>query len=224
MKKLISITLALAIGLVLALSADSSAADQKGSGFLGNYYKKLQPGPKGGAEMRWLKPGTDFSKYDKVMLESVVFYFAPDSEDKSIDPAVLKDLSDAFNLELVNALKDKYPIVSEPGPDVVRIRIALTGITQSRPVLSGVTTVMPVGLAVSVVKKGATGAWTGSGATGAELMAIDTASNEVVAVGQDKQTAGFASRFSKYGSANEAFKFWAGRIRIFLDEAHGVKK
>jgi hypothetical protein len=224
MKKLISITLALAIGLVLALSADSSAADQKGSGFLGNYYKKLQPGPKGGGEMRWLKPGTDFSKYNKVMLESVVFYFAPDSKDKSIDPELMKGLSDAFNLELVNALKDKYPIVSEPGPDVVHIKIALTGITQSRPVLSGFTTVMPVGLAVSVVKKGATGAWTGSGATGAELMAIDTASNEVVAVGQDKQTAGFTSRFSKYGSANEAFKFWAGRIRIFLDEAHGVKK
>ena len=48
-------------------------------------------------------------------------------------------------------LKDKYPIVTEPGPDVVRIKIALTGNKQSRPVLSGVSAVVPVGLAVSTI-------------------------------------------------------------------------
>jgi hypothetical protein len=36
--------------------------------------------------------------------------------------------------------------------------------------------------------------------------------------------AGFTDRFSKYGSAEEAFKFWAGRMKVFLDQAHGVKQ
>jgi hypothetical protein len=223
MKKALSMAMVITIGLVLALSADSYAASEKSTGFLGNYAKKLQPGPEGGVKSRWLKPGTDFAKYDKVMLDSVVFYFDPASDDKGIDPEVMKELSDAFNLELVNALKDKYPVVSEPGPDVVRIKIALTGVKQSRPVVSGVTSIVPVGLAISVVKKGTTGAWSGSGATGAEFLAFDSASEEVIAAAQDKQTAGFTERFSKYGSANEAFKFWAGRIRTFLDQAHGVK-
>jgi hypothetical protein len=55
------------------------------------------------------------------------------------------------------------------------------------------------------------------------MMAIDTTNNEVIAVARDEQTAAFTERFSKYGSADEAFKFWAGRIRAFLDQAHGVQ-
>jgi hypothetical protein len=36
------------------------------TGFLGEYYKNLEPAPNGGiAKLRWLKPGVDFSKYKK---------------------------------------------------------------------------------------------------------------------------------------------------------------
>jgi hypothetical protein len=90
--------------------------------------------------------------------------------------------------------------------------------------LSAVTTVVPIGLGISLIKKGATGAWTGSGATGAELMAIDSMSGDVIAVAQDKKTAGFTERFSKWGSAEDAFKFWGERLKLFLDQAHGVKQ
>ena len=48
--------------------------------------------------------------------------------------------------------------------------------------------------------------------------------NEVIAVAKDQQTAGYFKRFSKLGSAKEAFKYWAERIKTFLDEAHGEKK
>jgi len=224
MKRSIRLATIAVLSLALAMTAISCASFSKQSGFLDGYYKNLQPGPEGGAKERWLKPGVDFSKYTKVMLDSVVFYFAPDSDDKGIDPEQMKELSDAFNKELVTALKGKYPIVADPGPDVVRIKIALTGIKQSRPVLSGISSITPPGIVISTVKKVSTGSWSGSGATRAELMAIDTMSNEVIAAGVDEQTAGFTERFSKYGSAEEAFKFWAERIRAFLDQAHGVKQ
>jgi hypothetical protein len=203
-------------------SASTSATPVK-KGFLEGYYSNLQPGPEGGAKQRWIKPGVDFSKYNKVMLDSMVFFFADDSEYKGIDPEELKTLSDGCNLAIVNALKDKYPIVSEPGPDVVRLKVALTGLEQSNPVLSGVTSVVPIGLGISVVKKGATDAWTGSGATTAEFMALDSTTNTVIAVAQDEQTAGFTERFSKYGFTEEAFKFWGERVRLFLDQVHGVQ-
>ncbi len=45
-------------------------------------------------------------------------------------------------MALVNALNDNYPIVAEPAPDVVRLRFAITDLKQSRPVLSGVTSVL----------------------------------------------------------------------------------
>jgi Protein of unknown function (DUF3313) len=226
--------LAVVMGIALltfTFSCASTSAPSKGAaaeaqkvGFLGDYAKNLQPGPEGGAKMRWLKPGVDFAKYNKVMLDSVIFFFADQSEYKGIDPQAMKELADACDLQVVNALKGTYPIVAEPGPDVVRIRFAITDLEQSRPVLSAVTTIVPIGLGISLIKKGATGAWTGSGATGAEVMAIDSMSGDVIAVAQDKKTAGFTERFSKWGSAEDAFKFWGERLKLFLDQAHGVKQ
>jgi hypothetical protein len=210
--------------IALAMLFTACASVQKPSGFLDGYYKDMTPAP--GLEgnwMRWVKPGVDFSKYDKLMLDGVVFYLSPDSQDKGIDPDIMKDLADTFNLDMVNAVKDKYPIVAEPGPDVMRIKFALTGIKQSRPVLSGATTIIPAGLAISVVRKETTGAWSGSGATGSEVMVIDSITKDVIAVVQTEYIAGFTERFTKYGSAKDAFQFWAGRLRYLLDKAHGVK-
>jgi len=191
--------------------------------FLGKYYDVLGPGPSEGAQKRWLKPGTNFGKYNKVMLESVVFYLADDAAYKGIDPQVMKDLADNFNVTVVNALKDKYPIVSQPGPDVMVLRPAITDLEQSRPVLSGITSVVPIGLGVSIIKRSATGAWTGSGTTGLAMIVLDSMTKDVIAVAADEKAAGFTERFSKYGSAEEAFKFWAQRLRTFMDEAHGAK-
>jgi len=205
--------------LCAALISCASTAEQ--TGFLDGYYQNLEPGPKGGARERWLKPGVDYSKFDRVMLDSVVFYFDKNSDDAGIDPGQMKELADTFHKDLLDALKDRYPIVTEPGPGVIRYKIALTGIRQSRPVLSGVSTIIPVGLAASTVKKGATGSWVGSGATSMELLAIDTETNEVIAAGRDEQTAGFTERFSRYGSADAAFKFWAERLRLMMDKLHG---
>jgi hypothetical protein len=210
------------IGLSLALAGCASGPKQ--SGFLGDYYSNLGPGPKDGVKYRWLKPGVDFSKYNKLMIDSVVFYYAPDSEDKGIDGEQMKELTDAFNTELVTALKDSYPIVAEPGPDVARLRIALTNVKKSKPVVSAVTSIVPVGIGISVIKKGAGGSWSGSGATSAEFMALDSTTNDVIAVAEDEQTAGYLERFSRLGSAKDAFKYWAERIKLFMDEAHGVKK
>jgi hypothetical protein len=220
----------LLIGLMLLASCASTGERKTAevthakAGFLEGYYEKLGPGPKDGAKLRWLKPGVDFSRYEEFMIDSVVFFLADESEYKGIDGNEMKELTDAFNLELANALKDKYPIVSEPGPDVIRVRIAITNVKLSKPVLSGVTSIIPIGLGVSLIKKGATGAWTGSGEIGVELLAIDTMTNEVIAAAQDERTAGFTQRFSTLGSAKDAFKFWAGRVRTFFDNVRDAKK
>ena len=217
------------IGLALMVFVTSCAstklaADQQKDGFLGDYYKDLAPGPEGGAKMRWLKPGTDFAKYNKVMLDSVVFFLAKDADYKGVDPQEMKELADGFNLQIVNALKDKYPIVAEPGPDVVRIRFAVTDMRPSNPAVSGISSVVPIGLGVSLAKKGASGSWAGSGATSAEIMAVDSTTSEVIAVAQDEKSAGFTDRFSKWGSANEAFKFWGERIVLFLNGSRSAKQ
>lgn len=234
MKKTVKAVLAMGIGLAFAggiiscattgSQTPEAAPKPQKTGFLGEYAENLAPGPEGGAKMRWLKPGVDFAKYNKLMLDSVIFFFADDSEYKGIDANELKELADGFNLQLVTTLKERYPIVAEPGPDVLRVRIAITDLKQSRPGLSGISTVVPIGLGVSILKKGATGSWAGSGSTSAELMALDSLSNDVIAVARDDRSAAFTERFTKWGSAEEAFKFWSERIKLFLDNARGAKQ
>jgi hypothetical protein len=216
--------LAVLMGAVLLASVISCASTPKETGatFLGDYAKNLQPGPKDGASERWLKPGVDFSKYNKIMLDHVVFFFADDSENKGIDTSELNEIANQCNLALVNALKESYPIVTEPGPDVVRIRFAITDLKQSRPVLSGVSSVLPVGLGISLVKKGATGSWTGSGVTKGAVMALDSMTDEVIAVARDDYSAKFTERFTKWGSVEEAFRFWGERLKQFIHDYSGI--
>jgi hypothetical protein len=194
------------------------------TGFLGEDAKNLTPAPEGGiATLRWLKPGVDFSKYKKVMVDYVVFALADDSEYKAIPGDEMKELGDAASLALVNAIREKYPVVAEPGPDVSRLRMAIVGLKQSNPVISGITSVIPVGLGISIIKKGAVGAWSGAGATQAEAMILDSMTNEVLAVGYLEYTAGFTERFTKWGSVEDAFKYWGEKGSAAVEALQSAK-
>jgi hypothetical protein len=212
MMNAIRMMLSVVLCLVLTASIAFAAEDFTRSGFLGNptVYDLLKPGESGG--YRWLKPGVDLKKYNKFMVDSVIFFLADKADYKGIDPQEMKELCDDFNKVLVAAFKDKLPIVAEPGPNVARVRFAITNVQPSRPGVSAVTSIVPVGLGVSVVKKGATGGWVGSGETAAELIILDTATNEIIAMGAIKRAAEFDERFSKWGSAHEAFKFWSEKL------------
>lgn len=225
MKKAAKVLCAVLIGLVFMIS--SALGDEiTFSGFLGNktVYDRLKHSAGGGAKFRWFNPGVEFKKYNKFMVDSVIFYLANDADYKGIDPQDMKDLADSFNKELVSAFQGKYLIVAEPGPDVARIRIAITNIKPSKPGVSAVTSIVPVGLAVSVTKKNVTGGWTGGGEMCAEMIVLDSSTNNAIVMAVDQQQAAFASRFSKWGSVNDSFKFWSERIVMFIDYAKGIKR
>lgn len=222
----IMMVMIIAIGLLVMQVSAVFADDIPFSGFFGNkaIYEQLKPGGKDQAKLRWVNKVADPKKYNKYMVDSVIFFFADNADYKGIDPQEMKELADAFNKELVAAFKDKYPIVAEPGPDVLRIRIAITNIKQSRPGLSVVTSIIPVGLGVSLLKKGATGGWSGSGQICAEFMGIDSATNDIVMLGIDQRKAEFEQRFTKWGSANDAFKLWSEKIVELIDHSKGITR
>lgn len=208
---------------MMLLASCATTAPPTRTGFLGEYSKKLQPVPDDKTRTRWFKPGVDFTKYNKFMVDYVVLALAEDSEYKGINGDEMKKLGDAASLAMVNAIKEKYPVVSEPAPDVMRVRTAIVGLKQSNPIISGITTVIPVGLGISVISKGTSGSWTGSGLTQAEILVIDSMTNEVLAAGTDEYTAGFTERYTKWGSVEDAFKFWAERGVKALDNLKAKK-
>jgi hypothetical protein len=215
-------TVVMGIILVSFITTYASAGSQK-TVFLGDYYNKMTPGAKGEAKLRWIKPGVDFSKYKKVMVDYVIFAFSEDAEYKGIDANEMKKLGDEASLALINSIKEHFTVVSKPGPDVLRVRTAIIDLKPSKPGLSAITTVVPVGLGISLFKKGATDSWTGSGATEAEMMVLDSMTNEVLACGHDIKTADFDERFSKWGATEDAFKFWGDRFSKRVENLSKVK-
>jgi hypothetical protein len=216
--KLLSFTI---ISLCLAAGcAGQKMAVKSYSGFLGDY-SKLETGPEGGIDQRYINPGVDFSKYNKVMLDQVRFYFKDDAENKGIDPDEMKELSNSFNRAMIDALGSAYPLTAKPGPNVMRLRMAITDIELPNRAINAVSTVLPVGLAISTVKSGVTGKGTGCGEISMEFQALDSQTNQVLAEGVDRRSGGKIDSMTKFGTADEAFKFWAQRLRTKLDELRG---
>ena len=62
--------------------------------------------------------------------------------------------------------------------------------------------------------------WSGSGATAGELVVFDSMTQDVIAATKDKRTFGLKEKFTRWGSAEDAFQFWAERLKSFMDKVH----
>jgi hypothetical protein len=85
------------VGIFLSAAvAQAKLKPKEYSGFLVDY-SQLKPGPRGGVAMVYRKKGVDFKKYNKIMLDHVVFYLKEDAENKGIDPVEMAELSKKFH-------------------------------------------------------------------------------------------------------------------------------
>ncbi len=208
------------ICFALTVATGCATKQVKHSGFLENY-PEFKLGPKGGADFVYMKEGVDFKRYNKIMMDHVVLYFKDDAKYKGIHPEELNEMSDAFHKAIADNLEGAYPLVVEPGSDVMRLRFAITDVVASKPGMGTIATVMPIGLALSTIKKGATGTHTGVGQASIEVEILDSMTNERIAVAIDTKPGGKIEGFSKWGAVKGAFEFWAKRLRHWLDETHG---
>jgi len=220
MKNTLKIIFVLGISFVLAMTTGCATQKTAHSGFLENY-PVFEQGPKGGVDFVYLKKDVDFRSYDKVMMDHVVFYFSDSAKYKGIHANELKEVADTFHKAFAEALANAYPLVDKPGPGVLRIRTAITDLVPSKPGLSGVTTVIPIGLAISIVKSGAGGGHTGVGQASMEVEFLDSMTNERIAAAVDTKPGDKLEGFTKWGAAKGGFEFWAKRLKTWLDQIHG---
>ena len=76
-------------------------------------------------------------------------FLTPNPDYKGMQPDAMKRMTDAFRMEFVGALASGYQVVNQPGPDVLRVRIAITGVQPTSPAL-GVTDFIPIKALFSV--------------------------------------------------------------------------
>jgi hypothetical protein len=116
---------------VLALLAGPAAAQQN-SGFLADY-SKLAPAADNPNSSLWVSKDFDFKPYHKILLDQVEVFVSPTSEYQGASPDVLKGMADRFTASFKKALQPGYQLVDKPGPGVLHIRLAITGVNLVRP-------------------------------------------------------------------------------------------
>jgi hypothetical protein len=184
--------------------------------------------------MCWRRPDVDWKKYDKVMIERIQVMLKPGSEQNGIDPTDLKTLVDYFHGALVKALQPQMQIVDQPGPGVIRMRVALTDLVPTSVGESVLGTAVPYGFVAEAGSGVATGRPAGStpylGETGIEVQFRDGATGQILGECRDTEigrkyasdmnagvtgaaqtwASGYMNSFQSWSYAKDAFDKWAG--------------
>ncbi len=235
------------LALPMAATAETALAesttelmfgDYQAVGFLSDYSKiSKTKNPDGSFEYK--DTTVDYGTYDKLFVDRIKIFFKDDSDYKGIDPDELKFLTDYFYQAIQKAVGDAYPMVTEPGPDVLRLRIAVTDLVPNKPEASLVTLAVLfawVADAGSGVATGETGSTVFTGHATVEVEALDSVSSEQLVAfieteagkkynwthGITKGVTGYMNAYSKWNYTKQAMDDWAYLLRVRLDAAHGI--
>jgi hypothetical protein len=207
-------------GLVLSLAACATTRQTRSverSGFLGDY-SQLQEGEKGEAQLVYVNPEAEFSGYQAVMLDSVTFWYT--SEASRLTAEDEQRLTDHLYAALHKELAQDYKIVDRSGPGVMRLRAAITEAKGARVVGNAVTSIVPQLRMLSTVGGMAadTAALVGKVGVEAELSDSLTGQRLLAAVDERAGTKTIRGGLAKWSHVEEAFDFWAKRVRERLSQ------
>lgn len=218
-------------------AAAPTLGDYATKGFLSDYSKLAPEGDDSNAYV-YVDSTVDFTPYKKLLVDRIKVWYKSDSDYKGIDPDDLKALTDYFHQAIVKAVGDDYPMVDEPGPDVLRVRIAVTDLVPNKPEASVVTLVVPfawVADAGSGVAKGETGSTSFTGEATIEMEAMDSVSSQQVGAYIERQVgkkynwthgvsegvSDYMKAYSKWDYTKKAMDTWAQKLKKRLDELEG---
>jgi hypothetical protein len=206
---------------LIGACATMQARSTTKSGFLGDY-SQLKEGGDGKALLVYIDPKADFKAYKRVIVEPVKLYA---SSEHSMDNVALEDRQKLLNYAdaaIREHLAKDYAIVREPGPGVMRLRLALTEADSSYVVLDTVSTVLPIGLALAGLQTAATGSCSFVGSAGAEAELQDSQTGKRLMAAVDRRVGGKMTgqgdKFDEWRTVKNAVDYWADRLQTRLAE------
>lgn len=147
---------ALLVVLLMAGCASKTAKPEEFSGYLGNYDKLTEATDEQGHKvLRYVNPNLKRGRYTKIIVDDIVFYppvdeaaLAEADPNGQINKEALMKIRDYANEALRREVGKVLTLTNQPGPDTVRIRIALTGVSTSTEALAFYEYI-PVGLVIA---------------------------------------------------------------------------
>ena len=112
--------------------------------------------------------------------------------------------------------------MDRPGPGTLRLRIAVTDARGTKPVADTLSTVVPVGLAISALERVALGKTLTTGSVRIEAEALDAQTGARLAAMVDERVGakitGRLDKWKKWQDVRDAFDYWGARMRGTLRE------
>jgi hypothetical protein len=224
----------LAIVAALALTGCAATKQPRGplstpvqqSGFLKDQYPLMQEGAEGKALLVYRNPKIDSlttNSYDKILLDSVRVYFAPESKMKDVPKEDLQNLANRFSAELEQNLSKDYKLVDKPEPNTMRISFAISD-AQATSTTAHALSFIPIPLGVPGAKFAmlkskelATGKPVFAGEVMMEYKIEDAQSGEVYYAAVDRRVGGrLGGGWKSWSDAEQAFRYWAEKVRYGL--------
>jgi hypothetical protein len=221
-----AVTTAIALALTLTPQQDLRAADDDIPEFT---HDGLQRVIDSKAALAYIKPGVDFSAYDRFMILDCYVGFKKDWQkdfnrdqrsvsgkvtDKDME-RIRNDMAEAFREVFVEELteKDGYELVDEPAGGVLLIRPAIIDLEATAPDTGG------AGRSYTFVNS--------AGAATLYIELYDSVSGEILARAIDRKadrshgTMQWANKVSGRADAKRILRKWAGWLRERMDDIHG---
>ena len=177
--------------------------------FLANDCSLLTTGGKDQAGLRYVNPAARWTQYNKVLIDPVTFWGGDSTKMSASDQQMLVNY---FSQQLKEKLGEKFEIVNQPGPGVMKLDVALTDAEAATPVLRSISMIVPQAHMLANLKYLATGSMPFVGAAQAEAKITDSVSGQVLALAVDKRIGGgsFTTGFQwQWGDAENAVNHWA---------------
>jgi len=208
------------------LSKKQDQMSRRKTGFLIDY-SRLQPDPENSDLFIDWKNKEEFTRSSKVIIAPVIVYLLPEAQQHGIDPEQLAKLAQDFTQSVEEELSGsgRYQIVTERGPGVMELRIALTNVeptsSKNNAAVKDAATAVSVGVATStsVLEPSLN-----VGKLSIEGEILDSVSTQVDVAFMSSNAGrryfnGLAVSQS-WGDIDDAFKSWTRGLCESLDRAH----
>jgi hypothetical protein len=177
--------------------------------FLSNDCSLLTTGGKNQAGLIYTNPAAQWSQYNKVMIHPVTFWGDNSTQVSASDQHMLVNY---FSQQLNKYLGQKFQIVTQPGPGVMTVDVAIVDAEAATPVLRSISMIVPQAHMLANLKYLATGTFPFVGGAQAEAKVTDSVSGQVLALAVDRRIGGgsFTTGFQwQWGDAENAVNHWA---------------
>jgi len=181
----------------------------------------LEKGSGDQALYRYVNPGANAKNYSKIMIDPVMVM-----KDGELSKSELEDYQKLANnayVYLTQELEKSYKLVTIPEPGTMRLQMAIIDADSAKPVRNTLSTLMPIGIGLSLVKYAATGKQSGVGEITVEMKVTDASTGELLGAALDRRVGGkeISELWSSWHNADSALQYWAKRVSFVLCQQRG---